>query len=85
MNIYDLFGALGALGILLAFAGVQTGRLSPHRPTALWLNLVGASLVMVSLIGYWNLATFLLEVAWIVVALYGLAKLVLDKRRGKVP
>jgi hypothetical protein len=85
MNVYDLVGALGAAAILAAFAGVQTGRLSPHRPTALWLNLIGASLVMVSLIGYWNLATFLLEVAWIAVALYGLGKLVLDKRRGNVP
>ena len=82
MNIYDLFGAVGAAAILTAFAGVQTGRLSPHRPTALLLNLIGASLVMVSLIGYWNLATFLLEVAWIAVALYGLGKLVLDRRKG---
>ncbi len=81
MNIYDLFGAVGAVCILAAFAGVQMGRLSPHRPTALWLNLVGASLVMVSLIGYWNLATFLLEVAWIAVALYGLGKLVLKRDR----
>ena len=80
MNIYDLFGAVGAVAILAAFAGVQTNRLSPHRPTALLLNLVGASLVMVSLIGYWNLATFLLEVAWIAVALYGRAKLALHKR-----
>ena len=85
MNVYDLFGAVGALAILAAFAGVQTGRLSPHRPTALLLNLVGASLVMVSLLGYWNLATFLLEVAWIAVALYGLGKLVLDRRRGNAP
>ena len=80
MNIYDLFGAIGAIAILAAFAGVQTNRLNPHRPTALLLNLVGASLVMVSLIGYWNLATFLLEVAWIGVSLYGLALLVLRKR-----
>jgi hypothetical protein len=80
MNIYDLVGAVGALAILAAFAGVQTGRLSPHRPTALLLNLIGASLVMVSLIGYWNLATFLLEVAWIAVALYGLGKFALDRR-----
>jgi hypothetical protein len=82
MTLYDVAGVLGALGILLAFAGVQAKRLDPYRPPALLLNLFGAALVMVSLIQDWNLATFLLEIAWIAVALQGLVAYALKGRRG---
>ena len=80
MSLFDIAGLLGALGILLAYAGVQMSKLDPHRPPALLLNLVGASLVLVSLIEDFNMAALLLEIAWIAVALQGLAALALKRR-----
>lgn len=80
MSLFDIAGLLGALGILLAYAGVQTRKLDPHRPPALLLNLTGASLVLVSLIEDFNLAALLLEIAWIGIALQGLAALALKRR-----
>ena len=80
MSLYDLAGVLGAFGILAAYAGVQLKRLDPHRPPALLLNLVGATLVLVSLMEDWNLAAFILEVAWIAIALQGLGVLLLRRR-----
>ncbi len=80
MSLFDLAGLLGAFGILAAYAGVQLKRLDPHRPPALLLNLVGASLVLVSLIEDFNLAALLLEIAWIAIALQGLAALALRRR-----
>jgi hypothetical protein len=77
---FDIAGLLGALGILLAYAGVQMKKLDPHRPPALLLNLAGASLVLISLIEDFNLAALLLEIAWIIIAVHGLASLAL--RRG---
>ncbi|MDP8916468.1 MAG: hypothetical protein M3M95_04555 [Pseudomonadota bacterium] len=80
MSLFDFAGLLGAFGILAAYAGVQLKRLDPHRPPALLLNLVGASLVLVSLIEDFNLAALLLEIAWIAIALQGLAALALRRR-----
>ena len=80
MSLYDLAGLFGAFGILAAYAGVQLKKLDPHRPPALLLNLIGATLVLVSLIEDFNLAAFILEIAWIVIALHGLSALVFRKR-----
>jgi hypothetical protein len=55
-------------------------RLDRHRPPALLLNLFGALLVTVSLIEDFNWATLVLEIAWIAVALHGLATLALRRR-----
>jgi len=80
VSLYDLSGLLGALLILAAYAGVQTHRLDPHRPTALLLNLIGPSLVLFSLIEDFNLAALLLQVCWIAVALFGLTRIAFRRR-----
>lgn len=77
----DIAGLAGALLILAAYAGVQLKRLDPHRAGALFMNLSGAGLVMVSLLWKFNLAAFLLEAAWAVVALGGLLRLVFARAR----
>ena len=83
MSPFDIAGLLGALGILLAYAGVQMKKLDPHRPPALLLNLTGASLVLISLIEDFNMAAFLLEIAWIAIALQGLAAFAMKRRAAK--
>jgi hypothetical protein len=80
VSLYDIAGLLGALGILLAYAGVQMKKLDPHRPPALLLNLTGASLVLISLIEDFNMAALLLEIAWIAIALQGLAAFAMKRR-----
>lgn len=65
--------------ILVAYAGAQIGRLEPRRAPALLLNLVGAGLILVSLAFRFNLAAFLMEAAWALVALFGLARLLVKR------
>jgi len=73
MSLDEVIGLVGAALILGAYGGVQLKKLDPHRPPALLLNLVGAALVLVSLAYEFNLAAFLLEAAWVLIALWGLA------------
>jgi hypothetical protein len=80
VSLYDIAGLLGALGILLAYAGVQMKKLDPHRPPALLLNLTGASLVLISLIEDFNMAALLLEIAWIIIAVHGLVMFAIKRR-----
>jgi hypothetical protein len=81
MDLYDLAGLVGALLILGGYAGVQLKRLDPHGAPGLLMNLIGASLVMVSLVARFNLGAFLLEAAWALIALFGLIRLM--ARRGR--
>jgi hypothetical protein len=67
----NVLGGVGAVTILAAYA-YQT---LLHRPAdALYYtgNLVGASLLAVSLTIHFNLSALLLEIAWAAIALYGL-------------
>ncbi len=83
MNPYDAAGLLGVALILAAYAGAQLRWLDPLKPPALIMNLAGAVLVLLSLTQRFNLAAFVMEAAWAVVALYGLLRLAFRRRRGR--
>jgi hypothetical protein len=81
MTVPDVAGLVGVLLILSAYALGQLGRLRIDAAPALLMNLGGATLVMVSLAFKFNLSAFLMEAAWALVALFGLVKLALKRRR----
>jgi hypothetical protein len=82
LSAADLAGLVGVLLMLGAYAGSQTGRLDPRRFASLIMNLVGSCLVIISLLHSFNLSSFLIEAAWAVIALGGLMRLALRRRRG---
>lgn len=80
MSWADAAGVTGVVLILVAYAGATMGRLDPKRAPALALNLVGASLILLSLAFAFNLSAFLMEAAWALVALIGLVRLAVTRR-----
>ena len=76
MNLewYDWIGIAGTLMVLGAFFLLQAGRLSGTGIVYQLLNLFGAGGVLVSLWGNFNVSVFVLEVAWMVVSLYGIVR-----------
>jgi hypothetical protein len=75
MSLLDAAGLLGVLLILVAYAGAALGKLDAERPASLAANLAGASLILASLLaGDFNLSATVMEAAWAVVALFGLAR-----------
>ena len=78
---YDLLGLVGAALFVIAFGGMQTEKLDPHKPPALLMNLAGAVLILISLVHDFNLASFVLETVWGLIALYGLIKHLWRKNR----
>lgn len=81
MNGFDAAGLAGVAIILAAYAAAQLRRMDPLEAPALLCNLIGACLVLVSLTQRFNLAAFVMESCWALVALYGLARIVLRRRR----
>jgi hypothetical protein len=78
--LLEVGGVAGVLMMLAGYAGIQVDRLDPKRPAALLLNLIGASLVLLSMVHAFNLPAFLMEGAWALVAAYGLARLAIGRR-----
>ena len=68
--------------MLGAYAAAQVGRLDPVKVPSLLLNLAGSCLVLLSLLRTFNLSAFLMEAAWAVVALFGLVRVAVRRRRG---
>jgi hypothetical protein len=80
MTLPDFGGLIGVAMMLVAYALSAAGRARVDAWPALTVNLVGASLVLVSLLFKFNLAAFVMEAAWALVALFGLVRLALTKR-----
>lgn len=79
----DIAGLGGVLLILLAYAGGVANRLDAKRAPALLMNLFGALLILFSLYFQRNLSAIVMETAWALVALFGLARLVFNRPRRR--
>ena len=77
---YDWVGLLGTVMILGAFALLQAGKLAGTGIVYQLLNLFGATGVLVSLLGTFNLPVFLLEGAWVAISAYGIVRSFKAKR-----
>ena len=74
MNLawFDWVGLVGTAMILVAFFLLQAGRLDGNGIPYQLLNLFGASGVLVSLLGTFNVSVFLLEATWVAISGYGI-------------
>lgn len=69
--------------ILIAYAGAALGKIDPERPLSLSCNLVGASLILASLLTQsFNLSATAMEGSWALVSAAGLVRWAWRKRRG---
>ena len=78
---YDWIGLAGTLMVLLAFFLLQAGRLSGNGIAYQLLNLFGAAGVLVSLLGTFNPAVFLLELTWVAIRAYGIVRTLKSRQR----
>lgn len=72
---------VGAVLILIAFAGAQRGSMSPHSLVYLVLNLVGSAVLAVVALAGENWGFLLLETVWAIVSAWGLVRVL----RGSTP
>lgn len=81
MTLYWSAGLIGVAFYLGAYAALQSGLLSGAGYAYTVLNLVGAALVLVSLLAEWSLSSAIIQVSWIVISLVGLVRLYIRHRR----
>ncbi|MEQ8434590.1 MAG: hypothetical protein RIA71_10145 [Oceanicaulis sp.] len=75
MLITDMIGIAGVACVLAAFFLLQIEKVRGDSLLYLLLNLFGACLLIVSLTVTFNLASFVIEVCWLAISLFGLSKL----------
>ncbi len=81
--IADIVGNIGVVCFLVAYFLLQKGVLAHNELRYLLLNLAGALLLIFSLLINWNLSAFLLEVAWALISIWGIIKVVQRKNDNK--
>jgi hypothetical protein len=73
-DLYIACGIVGAGCFIGAYFATLQGWLEATRWQFPALNLVGATMVLVSLIDAWNLPSVILECFWGAISLYGLLR-----------
>lgn len=74
MNLTLALGILAPAMFLYAYAMVSLGRWQSTMLRFHVLNLLGALLILLTLIEQWNLPVLILECCWAAISLYGIAK-----------
>ena len=78
---HDLVGNLGVFLVLATYLLIQIGRMDISRPGYSAANAAGAVLILVSLLHNFNLSSFIIEIAWLLISLYGLFRWIKERSR----
>lgn len=73
----ELLVAIGLIGVVIVLAAyglLTTGRLNAADRRYPIMNLIGSGCILASLVAQWNLAGFLANSAWFVIALISLVR-----------
>lgn len=82
MDIFQFIGFLGMICIVLAYFLLQIGKMSSEDLSYQFVNLIGAILLIISLLVHFNLGSFLIEVFWVFITIYGIIKIYKKRRIG---
>lgn len=72
ITLYDTLGIIGVVIILMAYLALQIEKLSAQDWRYSAMNGLGALLILISLYFSFNLASFIIEIAWLTISLFGL-------------
>ncbi len=68
----DIVGIVGVTLILIAYFLLQFEKMNSNSVSYSMLNLVGAAMILYSLFYHWNLASVIIEIAWIIISIAGI-------------
>ncbi|MGN6312995.1 MAG: CBU_0592 family membrane protein [Rhodanobacteraceae bacterium] len=80
-----IVGIIGTLLVLLAFFLLQARKLHGNGAIYQLLNAFGAAAIIVSLFYAFNLASMVLEIAWLLISIYGLVLGFRHRRESREP
>jgi CRP-like cAMP-binding protein len=72
---YDLIGLVGVVLYILAYGALQAGIVSGSGYSYTLMNMLAAALVLVSLMNDFNLSSAIIQITWIAISVFGLARM----------
>lgn len=70
----DVIGVTGCAMLIAAYLLLQTEKITSTSWAYLFMNLAAAGLIMYSLFWSFNLASFIIEIFWIGISIYGILR-----------
>ena len=80
MDIYQWIGFIGMAFVVIAYLFLQINKYTIRSLQYQLLNLVGAILLLISLFVHFNLGSFIIEVFWIIITIYGIVVNIKEKK-----
>jgi hypothetical protein len=81
---YDVVGSVGVGVLIGTYLLLQLSKLDSRGLAYSLLNLLGAGLVMLSLLYDFNLSAFAIEAFWILISLIGVFRSLGNPNRGEI-
>ncbi len=79
-SLYDLLGNIGVFFIIISYLLLQLNKIKSNDVRYSLMNLVGASLVIISLIENFNMSALVIEVFWVGISIIGIIKFALNRK-----
>jgi cell division protein FtsW (lipid II flippase) len=83
-TLSDTVGIIGVILLLFVYFLLSTNRISSKQISYQLYNLIGASCILFSLFFHFNLASILLEFAWVGISLIGIYKIRIEAKNEKM-
>ena len=81
----DIVGITGAILVVGAYFLNQVGRLQSESLTFPVVNMIGAGLIVWSLLYDFNAGAFFIEGSWVLISLIGIIRHLIIRRRKPLP
>jgi predicted tellurium resistance membrane protein TerC len=72
--IYDIVGIIGVSLVVFAYFLIQTEKVTVKEAKYSLLNMIGSSLIIVSLFVNFNLPSLIIESFWVLISLIGIIR-----------
>lgn len=71
MDIFNILGVGGSILYMVSYFMLVHEMVDGNGLAYFAMNGIAAGLVLFSLLNYWNLPAFIIELAWIMISIYG--------------
>jgi paired small multidrug resistance pump len=82
MDFFTIIGLLGVTTVLVAYGMMTMDKWQANSARYQWLNVIGTSGILVSLLASWNLPAFVANILWIIIGAVSLVRIYRNKANG---